>query len=659
MSGIVALFHPDGRRAERARIAPLVRAIAHRGPDGIRLWEDGCVALGHALLAVSREGSSPQPVVRDGSAIVFAGRLDNREEIDAVLGREAPAGSGDAGLALAAYRRWGDEFPARLLGDFAYAIWDGVRRALVCSRDSMGQQPLFYYSSDRMVIVASEPCAILAHPNVPRGVNEEIAAEYLVGIHRTRDATLNASIRRVLPAHVLIADAGGCRTRRYWDFDRGREIRYAREEQYAEHFLDLFSRAVDCRLDGGSKAAIFLSGGLDSSAIAGTAMSLARRRETSLTALALRFPGRPCDEGAHIAAVERYTGIPVETFDMVPAPSQVYRAEAARTLEVPQYPTGTMLDPLRAAARRSGARVILTGYGGDDWLTGSPAHTTDLLRRGRLVAAWRQLRADSRLPGRGYSPASLARAVAAPLLPESVRAAARRVRKRPPAFDWLSPGFRRRTSIDDRLRPASTEGFRSAEIAGIYDVATGADTMIGDEMDERAAAAAGIEQRHPFNDRRLAAFALALPAGQRWAGGETKVVLRRAMSLAGSVPPTVLARNDKAEFSSTLVDALEAFGGPAAFAHLRTADLEWVNVEKVTALSARMRWLYNRNDEAYIPLSDALWSILSLELWLEALETNGAKEESGAARRASFVQDAPAGPPPVRDTPAGRVRQRR
>jgi asparagine synthetase B (glutamine-hydrolysing) len=186
-------------------------------------------------------------------------------------------------------------------------------------------------------------------------------------------------------------------------------------------------------------------------------------------------------------------------------------------------------------------------------------------------------------------------------------------------------------AIDDRIRPERVDGFRSAAQAEIYRVATGAATMIGDEMEERAAAAAGIEQRHPFNDRRLAEFGLALPECQRWSGGETKVVLRQAMRLGGCVPESVLLRDDKAEFSSSFVDALEAFGGVAAFAHLRTAERGWVDGEKVSAMYARMMSLYSRNDEAYISLSDSLWSILSLELWLEAVEANGVRQTSGAA----------------------------
>ncbi len=637
MSGFVALYHPDGRPAERARLAPLIGTLSYRGPDGVGAWQHGCVALGHARLAPSLEAALPQPLVRDDCAIVFAGRLDNRAEIAAALPRQNADMTADASLALGAYREWGEESAARLLGDFAYAIWDGPRRKLVCARDAMGQKPLFYHAADGLVLVASEPRAILADPDVPRDVHEAVVAEHLIGILQSRDATLNAAVRRLPAAHLLVADALGCRTRRYWDFDRGREIRYARDSEYAEHFVDLLSRAIECRLPATSPVTLFLSGGLDSSAIAGVAARLATARAVPLLALALRFPGRACDEGDHIEAVARHTAIPLRAIDMSPAPAEAYRAEAAAALDVPQYPNGTILDPLRRAAREAGARVALTGYGGDDWFTGSPAHTTDLLRRGRLVAAWRQLRADARLPGRNYSLASLARGALAPVVPAPVRSVARLLRRHAPPFDWIRPEFRRRICLDDRLRPERVEGFRSLAQSEVYRVATCAATMIGDEMEERAAAAAGIEQRHPFNDRRLAEFGLALPEPQRWSGGKTKVVLRRALRLHGGVPESVLARDDKAEFSSSFVDAVQAFGGSAAFTRLRTADRGWVDEDKVRALYGRMMSLYRRGDEAYIPVSGFLWSILSLELWLEALEGNGDREHSGTTRGTSAV----------------------
>jgi asparagine synthase (glutamine-hydrolysing) len=140
-------------------------------------------------------------------------------------------------------------------------------------------------------------------------------------------------------------------------------------------------------------------------------------------------------------------------------------------------------------------------------------------------------------------------------------------------------------------------------------------------MEERAAATAGIDQRHPFLDRRIAEFGLALPEEQRWSGTETKIVVRAGMRLVGGVPEQVLARHDKAEFSSSYADALRSFGA-TAFERLRTEELGWVDGDRVRSMYAQMLSLYTRDDAAYIPLSGALWAVLALDLWLEGRDAN-------------------------------------
>lgn len=634
MSAIVALCHPDGRPAEPSRLAVMLAALARRAPDGVGAWTGGSAALGQALLDVSGARRQPSPLVRNGCTIAFAGRIDNGEEVGRGAGFDASPVT-DAELALAAYLAWHDDFAGHLLGDFACAIWDSARQRLVCARDAMGQKPLFYHSAPGLVLVASEPSAILAHPSIAHAPDEGVAAEYLTGLVRSREATLNAAVRRVLPAHLLIVDARGCRTRRYWDFNRSASLRYSNDEDYAEHFLELFSRSVACRLEQIPHAAVFTSGGIDSSAVLGCAARFSRERGTRVGAYALRFRGRSCDESAYIDAVVRHAGVPLHAFEMTTAPAETYRTEAAATLDIPSQPNGTILDPLRTAARRAGARVVLTGYGGDDWFTGSPSHTIDLLRRGRVMAALRQLHADASLPGRGYRLASLTRLAIGPFVPRAIRRAlARGGTQGAESFPWIRAEFQRRVALADRVRVERQEGFASAATADIHRVATCAAQMVGDELEERTAAAAGVEQRHPFNDRRLAEFALALPESQRWAGRETKVVVRRAMKRAALVPGTVLARDDKAEFSSTFVDALQALGGRTALVRLRTEELGWVDGARAREMYDRMMSLYSRGDETYIQLSGSLWSMLSLELWLEALAGAEAKsdgETSGAA----------------------------
>jgi len=273
-----------------------------------------------------------------------------------------------------------------------------------------------------------------------------------------------------------------------------------------------------------------------------------------------------------------------------------------------------VLDPLR---RRAAAEVdvVLTGYGGDDWFTGSPLHTADLLREGRVLAAARQYRHDVALPGRGFTRAGLLRAAVAPVLPRAARAVLRPVAgSRRPSYDWIRPEFAARVGLTDRLRRPAARAWRTLVQGEIHKVANSPQQLVGDEREDRAAAAAGIDQRHPFNDRRLAEFGFALPESQRWAGGQTKVVMRRALKTV--LPASVLARNDKAEFSSTLVDTIEGLGGRAFFSRLRVAETGWVDDRVIQRIYDEMAGLYRRGDESYIPLADAVWSVAAVELWL-------------------------------------------
>ena len=149
-------------------------------------------------------------------------------------------------------------------------------------------------------------------------------------------------------------------------------------------------------------------------------------------------------------------------------------------------------------------------------------------------------------------------------------------------------------------------------------VATGLGQILGDEMEDRAAHAAGIVQRHPFCDRRVAELGLSLPESERSSAGRTKVLVKRA--LRDYLPPAVLTREDKAEFSSTYVDALSAVGGEATFAGMRAEEAGWVDGGAVRTMHAQMLDLYRRGDESYIAYAGPLWAVAAIELWLEAAQ---------------------------------------
>src|SRR5215207_728845 len=137
MSGLGGLLYLDGRPAEPSELQALGEALQPRGPDRAGLWRSGAVGLVHRLLQVTPESQSEQqPLVSSNGRLVITAdvRLDNRAELCAALGL-IEAGQPDPVLILAAYQRWGEDCAGRLLGDFAFAIWDEAERTLFCARD--------------------------------------------------------------------------------------------------------------------------------------------------------------------------------------------------------------------------------------------------------------------------------------------------------------------------------------------------------------------------------------------------------------------------------------------------------------------------------------------------------------------------------------------
>ena len=613
MTAIAAVCGGGSRHADAA-VRRMLDAAAHRGAEAAATWISDGATIGYRA-SRSRRGSPAQPfaVSPSGHAIVFDGHLDNRDDLLRTLGGESTLT--DAALGLAAYEKWAEAAAAYLIGDFAYAIWDVVRSRLVCARDAMGQRPLFYASVGGASVVASEPQQILAFPGFRPVVNEGMIAESLTRMPASIEETVWSGLKRLAPAHTLVVSDGGARPTRHWDFDPDARLECAREDECAERFVDLLRTAIECRTRHASLVGVFLSGGLDSSAVAGMAQGLARARGGEpVRAFSMMFPGLAVDEAPYIDAVVDKWELSSVRLDARAITREEMEREVARYRDLPTYPNGSVMFALgrRAAAE---VDVALTGCGGDEWFAGSILHTADLLRDGHLLAAVRQFREDVALPGRGFTRADLFRLAVSPLLPRAVRAALRPLAGgRRPSYDWIRPEFAARVGLSERLRPPSRGAWRTHAQRDMHASLTRLLQISGDELEDRAAAAAGLDQRHPLNDRRLAEFGFALPESQRWSGGETKVLMRRA--LAPVLPEPVLRRNDKAEFSSTFVEALESLGGRAFFTRLLCDEAGWVDGAVTRQMYDRMIDLYSRGSESYIALVGGLWSVAAVELWL-------------------------------------------
>ncbi len=630
MSGIVAIFCFDGRQVDRAALERMLNAVAHRGPDDRGLWCQGSVGLGYAALHTTPESlGEKQPLVLADSklALVFDGRVDNRQELISHFRSEGIVlrSDSDAEIVLRAYELWREEAARRIVGDFAFVLWDGRSRQLICGRDVLGVKPLYFHFDERRFICASEIGALFEDPTTPRIPNEGMVGEYLVDRIVSQQDTLYKDVFRLQPAHCLTVRDRSLVKRRYYDADPTYRVIYRDEQEYAQHFRHLFEQAVACRMRSATGVGCELSGGLDSSSVVCVAQRLLQAKQVScplLEAFSGVFPGHPCDESDYIRAVTETTKIRANLFGVPSPPPSRWATEAARYRDFPSYPNGLMNETGLELARRKGFRVMLTGLGGDNWLSGSVRHYSDLLVQFKIAQLFRSLRDELSSRGINLSSPSDIRKLApflyqafSPLIPEPVARILRAVRgkHRLPAF--VDPNFARRNSLLERIRGTEIESrmpkFPTYAQMHIYeDFLSGAYTHNLEQVD-RMMARWEVEGRHPFNDRRLVEFMLAIPEDERYRNGKTKIVLRQAMK--GIIPETVRQRTDKAEFSFLFVRELKACGAEELFSQLAIAAEGWVKQDAVQSLYRATVNSPNEGHNLWL-----LWRILGIELWFRA-----------------------------------------
>ena len=316
----------------------------------------------------------------------FQGVLFDREDL---AGSSQPDCS-DAKLVLQAYAREGEAALSRLRGSFVVAIVDGARGRAILARDPMGSHPLFYVETGSCVLFAASPGPLLDWPGVSREFNRAAIADHLC--HRWPDPheTFFKAVRRVPPGSRALLASGRLRFDRYWDpapVDRPMQWLTAEE---ASRFDDVFERAVKRCLCHG-QTGIFLSGGLDSISVAAAAADCARASgQSAPLALSLGLPLPECNEQERQAAVARELGLRQFLIGFDEAVGS--RPLLQQTLELSAKAAAPILGAWQPAyltlarrARLDGVRTILTGEGGDDWLTVTSYYAADLIRRGAVL----------------------------------------------------------------------------------------------------------------------------------------------------------------------------------------------------------------------------------------------------------------------------------
>ena len=626
MSGIAGIFNRDGRPVDRELFTRTLESLSHRGPDGNDQWVNGNIALGHQMMWTTPEAHhETQPLVDENKhfCLVMDGRVDNRVEVKKAL---ADAGfpvrkDTDADIMLRAYECWGEAFPFRIVGDFAVAIWDARKRHLFCTRDVFGVKPFYYGLHGNSFIFSSEVRSFFADPTFPCEPNEGFVGELLANAITSKEETLYQQMFRLPPAHSMTVDANGIKKQRYWDFDPKKEVRYRNDAEYAEHFLELFTEVLTQHMRSDRPVGADLSGGLDSSSIVCLAHSLFAKGvlpKNGFETFSLIFPShKVADESKFINDV-------VEMWDVkanLLTPSDehsVYAKSAEFSRYFPSPPNGRMMDSMKAAAREKGFRVMLTGIGGDEFLTGTPLYCADLLKRGRFWAAHRQAKAYEEI----YSSAKRSlwnygiRPLLRSLFTEDVLEIVRQIRRRSQnnfAFAPVLPNFVEQINLCERLRSKRKESpFTSFAQNDIYRMLQVGWFPFRFEMEERDDALLNLEYRFPLHDRRMSEFCLALPETQRLRGTQIKFILRQAMR--GLLPESIRLRPDKAEFSHVFPPAVLINGECLANASITAQG--WVNGVQIKNMYEEMMHLSQAGKPHAVW---NVWMVLGIELWLQTI----------------------------------------
>jgi len=564
MSAIVGFYGRDGQPVDRADLERMTESLAHRGPDGAGVWHIGPVGLGHRMLWTTPESLHEQlPLTgKKGDLVITAdARIDNRDELITALGlaQWSHGEITDSELILRAYEQWGEDSPKRLLGDFAFAIWDERRQALFCARDHCGVKPFYYYQSARALIFASEIKALLSTREVPRRLNPVRVADYLAGIFEDRTSTLYRDILRLPAGHSMTVRGRESRVQPYCWLDPSREIRLRSDDEYADAFRERFTDAVRCRLRSAFPVGSLLSGGLDSSSIVGTARRVLAEDGRRLHTFSAIFPGLPAsdlpkiDERPFMEAVLAMSGL---TPHYVHADRLSPLSELDRVFwhedEAFLAPNLYMHWALYRAAHQQSVRTLLDGVDGDTTVSHGLDYLSELAGAGRVRTLGREVMA---LASRHHaSPRRILWQFGLePLVPEPLRQVWRTVRKRT-GPSWgrntaINPVFARRVGLAERARGLREQEHTSARAAreGHWRGLTSPLLPYALEVGDKAAAAFSLEPRYPFFDRRLMEFCLALPPEQKLHQGWTRVVMRRAMDQI--LPDAVRWRVGKADLS--------------------------------------------------------------------------------------------------------------
>jgi asparagine synthase (glutamine-hydrolysing) len=619
MSAQAGIWNFDGKPLHQELLAKLGASVERYGPDGSRFYIDGSIGMVYSAFHTTLESRLEQQPHRSatGQVLTWDGRLDNRDELIALLHAGASGACTDVALVSLAFERWDTDCFARMVGDWAVAIWKPRDRELVLAVDYLAIRHIFYYPRVEGIWWSTDLTPLVLLSGAKLHIDDDYIAGYLAN---DPDANLTPyrEMREVPPGQLVRIREQSLTLERYCQLDPRSRIRHKTDADYECHFRHLFRQSVRRRLRSDAPVLCELSGGLDSSSIvcmADEILGAERGAGPRLDTLSLYDKTEPeGDDWIYFQKVEEKRGrvgahIDTCTLGSAPAP-----------LELPEFSAlpgrlGTVrtIEAERAGVIQGGGyRVVLSGLGGDEFMGGIPdpsPQLADLIAQGRLVSLGQQLMAWSLAKRRPWI-RLLCQASLELLHPALCQYFAKHSKVEP----WIDRQFAKRTSMAARHATLDRR-FRSCLPTQKYYM--GGVVLMANKLAKRVPPALALEEaRYAYLDQNLIEFILAIPANQLIRPGERRSLMRRA--LAGIVPQEILSRRTKQFAARTPILALEKISGQ-------------LHKEFHSPISSRRGYidpqiflakLDEATDGGKIHLT-RMMRIISLEFWLRALTERG------------------------------------
>ncbi|NDV27478.1 asparagine synthase (glutamine-hydrolyzing) [Desulfovibrio sp. JC010] len=633
MCGIAGIVSFDYVPDLELTVRRMTDSLAHRGPDAsglhVRETRGAWVGLGHRRLSIidlSENANQPLGNETGDIQLVFNGEIYNYKSVRAELERAGHRfrTNTDSEVIVHGYEQWGDALLSHLDGMFAFAVWDGSNQRLFLARDRFGKKPLYWFRTSRGIAFSSEIKGLLKHPECPREIDRNSVCRYLLHEYVPAPYTLLENVFKVMPAHYASFDRSGYSETRYWDISFGSTIEYSkdREPEVARRVGELLQQATERRLISDVPLGLFLSGGVDSTAILSMMSDLPHTDR--IRTFSIGFEESSFDESRFADMAANHFGSDHSSYILSSSDLGAVLDEIWDFMDDPIADGSLVPTYILSRFTSESVTVALSGEGGDELFAGYDPFVAD------IAADW-----YSRIPG---------------FIRHGIQSVAKRlpVSRKNMSFDFRVKHFLKGMAYPEDVRhqiwlgsfsPAQQQALLSQEtrdMLGDFDTTNELRCVLAqlgerDRVDrttgfyckfymadcllpkvDRASMATSLEVRSPFLDKDLAEYVNRLDSRYKLNGLKQKYILKRM--LRGRVPTPILNRGKK------------GFGMPVA--KLLRGELRPLLLERLSPENVRQGGLFDPDAVSGLVNSHLkgtqdnrklLWTLIVFESWRKRL----------------------------------------